>query len=153
MSDPSNAEVFEQAQRLLENEDYGRSAIARLDEADSADDFAEAFYELWTEKNGASPAYGDDRQSLWELTLKHLRLRFCGADDSLRTQIETYRKNAGSAPLLTGVVFYLVSAAGLPIDPMMATVVILYILKFGLDVFCEYTEPQAEKTLPSSDSR
>ncbi len=32
----------------------------------------------------------------------------------------------------------------LPIAPGIATIIVLYILKIGLDIFCEYTEPISE---------
>jgi divalent metal cation (Fe/Co/Zn/Cd) transporter len=56
-------------------------------------------------------------------------------------------KNPGSTPLLTGLIVSLVGVAathGLPLDPAIATIVVLYILKIGLNIFCEYTEPTAE---------
>jgi hypothetical protein len=34
------------------------------------------------------------------------------------------------------------TTAGLPIDPAIATIVVLYLVKIGLNVFCEYTEPK-----------
>jgi len=34
-----------------------------------------------------------------------------------------------------------VGAAGLPIDPAIATVVVLYIVKVGINIFCEYIKP------------
>ncbi|MBE9198754.1 MULTISPECIES: hypothetical protein [unclassified Nodularia (in: cyanobacteria)] len=50
--------------------------------------------------------------------------------------------------LLSGLIVSLVGLAttnGLPIDRAIATVIVLYILKIGLNIFCDYTEPPAEK--------
>ncbi|MFB8787816.1 MAG: hypothetical protein U7123_02995 [Potamolinea sp.] len=35
----------------------------------------------------------------------------------------------------------LVGTGGFPIDPAIATIVVLYIVKIGLNIFCDYTEP------------
>ncbi|RUS94756.1 hypothetical protein DSM107003_34330 [Trichormus variabilis SAG 1403-4b] len=106
------------------------------------------FEDLWVEKNGQSRTLVEDK-SLWQVTLKVLRRELCG-DEGFRSQIKEYSKNPGSAPLLTGLIVSLVGLAGLPIDPAIATVVVLYILKIGLNIFCEYTEPPADSagTLP-----
>ena len=54
-----------------------------------------------------------------------------------------YSKNPTSAPLLTGLIVAVVSSAGLPIDPEIATVIVLYILKVGINIFCEYIKPDS----------
>ena len=100
-----------------------------------------SFHELCLKEYGTLPEMGPGK-SLWEVTLKNLRQELCG-DDSFRTKVQEYSKNPGSTPLLTGLIVYLVGMAGLPLDPAIATVVVLYILKIGLNIFCEYTEPAA----------
>jgi hypothetical protein len=109
-----------------------------------------AFQDLWQEKNGQAMMGGD--KSLLQITLKALRNELCG-DDGFRGQIKEYSKNPGSSPLLTGVIVSLVglaSSSGLPLDPAIATVIVLYILKIGVNIFCDYTEPPAASggTLP-----
>ena len=44
----------------------------------------------------------------------------------------------------------LASSSGLPLDPAIATMIVLYILKIGVNIFCDYTEPPAASggTLP-----
>jgi divalent metal cation (Fe/Co/Zn/Cd) transporter len=46
----------------------------------------------------------------------------------------------------------LASSSGLPLDPAIATMIVLYILKIGVNIFCDYTEPPAASggTLPSA---
>jgi hypothetical protein len=109
-----------------------------------------AFQDLCQEKNGQAIMGGD--KSLLQITLKALRNELCG-DDGFRGQIKEYTKNPGSSPLLTGVIVSLVglaSSSGLPLDPAIATVIVLYILKIGVNIFCDYTEPPAASggTLP-----
>jgi len=113
-------------------------------------DMETAFQDLWQEKNGQAIMGGD--KSLLQITLKALRNELCG-DDGFRGQLREYTRNPGSSPLLTGVIVSLVglaSSSGLPLDPAIATVIVLYILKIGVNIFCDYTEPPAASggTLP-----
>ena len=80
---------------------------------------------------------------LWQSTLKVLREEVCG-DEGFRSKILDYNQNPGSASLMTGAIVYLVGLTTLPIDPAIATIVVLYILKVGLNIFCEYTEPESD---------
>jgi hypothetical protein len=103
-----------------------------------------AFEDLWLKKHRQEPT--QQKKSFWQVTLKVLREEICG-DDGFRGQVSEYTKNPGSAPLLTGAIVSLVGIAGangLPLDPAIATIVVLYILKIGVNIFCEYTEPAAE---------
>ncbi|MBD2521722.1 hypothetical protein [Nostoc sp. FACHB-133] len=53
----------------------------------------------------------------------------------------------GSAPLLTGLIVSLTTLSGLPFDPAISNVIVLYLLKVGLRIFCEYTQPVDEPEL------
>jgi hypothetical protein len=118
-------------------QDYApaKQALATLETHDGRLDTA--FDQLWIEKNGSPPFLQD--KSLWEVTLEVLRNELCG-NDGFRAQVKQYTKNPGSTPLLTGLIVYLIGIAGMPIDPAIATVIVLYILKVGLNIFCKYTE-------------
>ena len=99
-----------------------------------------SFDELWFENNNLE-SY--NLKSLWQTTLKVLRAELCG-NDGLRAQFKEYTKNPGSTPLLTGLIVAIVglgASSGIPIDPTIATIVVLYLLKISLNIFCEYTEP------------
>jgi hypothetical protein len=103
-----------------------------------------AFEDLWVKKHRQESI--QQKKSFWQVTLKVLREEICG-DDGFRDQVSEYTKNPGSAPLLTGAIVSLVGIAGahgLPLDPAIATIVVLYILKIGVNIFCEYTEPATE---------
>jgi len=130
-------------QAILPNDDPAQDAIAVL--KDHNGDIEASFEELYFQQHGSIPDFPD--KSLWEVTLNQLRQELCG-DDSFRTKVQEYSKNPGSTPLLTGLIVYLVGLAGLPLDPAIATVVVLYILKIGLNIFCQYTEPSDSKSLP-----
>ena len=131
------AEMNEMRQML---QDYApaQEAFAMLDKHKGRLDTS--FDELWFENNNIE-SY--NRKSLWETTLKVLRAELCG-NDGLRAQFKDYTKNPGSAPLLTGLIVAIVglgASSGIPNDPSIATIVVLYLLKIGLNIFCEYTEP------------
>ncbi len=133
----------------LKDYDPALEALTVLEEQDG--EIEASFEQLWVNNIGPLPQMAGDK-SLWQITLKQLRQEICG-DDSFRTKLQEYSKNPGSAPLLTGVIVSLVGLAaanGLPLDPAIATIVVLYILKIGLNIFCEYTEPPAEP--PANDS-
>ncbi len=131
------AEMNEMRQML---QDYApaQEAFAMLEKHNGRLDTS--FDELWFENNNIE-SY--NRKSLWETTLKVLRAELCG-NDGLRAQFKDYTKNPGSAPLLTGLIVAVVglgASSGIPIDPSIATIVVLYLLKICLNIFCEYTEP------------
>jgi hypothetical protein len=130
---------------MLRDYDPAREALAALEEQDGR--MEASFDQLWIEKNGQPPDMPEGK-SLWQITLSQLRQEVCG-DEGVRSQIKEYSKNPGSAPLLTGLIVSLVGLAaahGLPLDPAIATIVVLYILKIGLNIFCEYTEPPSDQS-------
>ena len=86
-------------------------------------------------------AMGEVR-SLKEATLTVLRRELCG-DEGFRGLVKGYVSKSQNATLLTGAIAYILESVTLPfsISPAIATLVVLYVLKVGLDIFCEYTQP------------
>lgn len=123
-------------QQLLQDYQPAQEAMAVLEKHDGR--FDASFDQLWSEKNGIQD-YGEG-ESLWEVTKRVLRQEICG-DEGFRSKLSDYNKNPGSASLLTGAIVYLVGLTSLPINPAIATIIVLYIVKVGLNIFCEYTEP------------
>ncbi len=122
-------------QQLLQKYEPAQEAFAILEKNQGRLDAS--FDELWEKKNGI-PTYG--KKSLWKVMLGELRKELCG-NDGFRGKVKDYTNNPGSAPLLTGLIVSLVGIAGangLPIDPAIATIVVLYVVKIGLNTFCEY---------------
>ena len=139
---------IEAMRELMPDYTPGLEAMDHLEKHNG--DMETAFQDLWQAKNGQ--AMMGDSKSLLQITLKTLRNELCG-DDGFRGQLKEYTKNPGNSPLLTGLIVSLVSIAsvhGLPLDPAIATVIVLYILKIGVNIFCDYTEPPAASggTLP-----
>ena len=137
----THAEMNEMRQML---QDYApaQEAFAMLEKHNGRLD--KSFDELWVENPNSGPFIQEkNRKSLWQVTLKTLRAELCG-NDGLRAQFKDYTKNPGSTPLLTGLIVAVVglgASSGIPIDPSIATIVVLYLLKISLNIFCEYTEP------------
>ncbi|MEH2167916.1 MAG: hypothetical protein V7K41_14820 [Nostoc sp.] len=44
-----------------------------------------------------------------------------------------------------GSLVIVAAAHGIPIDGAIATIVVLYIFKIGINVLCKYTEPESER--------
>ncbi len=134
-------------QQLLQDYEPAQEAFAILEKNQGRLDAS--FDELWAEKTGQmyDPSKG---KSVWQSTLKVLRDELCG-DDGFRAQFQEYTKNPGSAPLLTGLIVSLTTLSGLPLDPAISTVIVLYLLKVGLKIFCEYTEPETDAKLPAAE--
>jgi hypothetical protein len=136
-------EEVQQVQQLLQTAHSPEAAsmqeaISTLERRNG--DLETSFQELWQDEVGDLGAADPEGRSLWEVTLKVLRQEVCG-DEGFRSKILDYNKNPGSASILTGAIVYLVGLTTLPINPAIATIVVLYIIKVGLNIFCEYTEP------------
>jgi hypothetical protein len=130
-----NSIEIQAKQQLLQDYSPAQEALTVLKENNGKLDTS--FDQLWEEKNGRQDyAPGE---SLWEVTLRVLRQEICG-DEGFRSKILDYNKNPGSASLITGAIVYLVGLTTLPINPAIATIIVLYIVKVGLNIFCEYTE-------------
>jgi hypothetical protein len=70
----------------------------------------------------------------------------CGENESFRSLIKDIKKNPNKAIALTAAITYLVNLAGIPfpVEPALATAVVLYIAHIGIDVFCEWSTPTAK---------
>ena len=126
-----------QKRQLLQNYDPAQEALTVLEQNQGQLD--QAFDQLWNQTH-ESKTFGDEKRSLWKVTLEVLRTEICG-DEGFRSKILDYNKNPGSASLLTGLIVYLVEVTTIAISPAIATIIVLYIIKVGLNIFCQYTKP------------
>jgi len=76
-----------------------------------------------------------------------LRDELCG-NEGFRARLSDYTKSPENAVLLTAAITSLMALTAIPLDPSIATIVILYILKIGLNVYCKYTDGGDGGTLP-----
>ena len=100
-----------------------------------------SFNKLWQEKKQQTPPIMPEGKSLWQVTLKVLREELCG-EEGFQAKVKQYLKNPKSAGAFSAIVGYLVGIAAL--EPAIASIIVLYILKVGLNIFCEYTQTNEE---------
>ena len=98
--------------------------------------------DMLVETYGAPAEFG--QPSLWDVTRDVLRTELC-SDEGFRGRIRDYVAKPQQATFLTGAIIYLVEQVALPftISPSLAALVVLYVAKVGLDIFCQYTAPPA----------
>jgi hypothetical protein len=137
MSTQLTSAEIENFSEMLQGYSPSKTALMTLSENNGQ--IEQSFEQLWTEKYGKQD-FGN--KSIWQSTLTVLRQELCG-EEGIQNQVKEYSKNPTSAPLLTGLIVAVVGAAGLPIDPAIATVIVLYILKVGINIFCEYIKPDS----------
>jgi hypothetical protein len=125
--------------QLLQDYAPAQKTLNLLNETNG--DLEKSFEELWIEKQGQQDIV---KTKLWQSTVTVFRQELCGKE-GFQNQVKEYNKNPTSAPLLTGLIVSVVHLVGFPIDPAIATVVVLYILKVGINIFCEYINPEATK--------
>lgn len=133
---------IQQIQRILKDEP-AQKALSTLEQNNG--NLEASFDILWQEQFGIQE-YGKGK-SLLQLVLDEIRAEICG-DEGLRGKLKEYTNNPGSASLLNSIIGSLVTVAalnGIPIDGAIATIVALYILKIGLNVFCKYTASEGEE--------
>lgn len=131
-----NFTEIDQMQELLHDYSPAEEAMELLKKHNGRLDTT--FEQLWTDANGTEALEAE--KSIWQVTLKVMRDELCG-HEGFRTILNEYLKNPGNAALLTTLVVTLSQITTLPINPAIATMIILYILKVGIGIFCEYTEP------------
>ena len=123
------------------------AALSKLKENNGRLDIT--FDQLWSEANGLE-SFGPQK-SLWEVTVKVLRQELCG-NEGFRGKLSEYIKKPEDAALLTALIISVVQLTTLPINPAIATIIVLYILKIGLNIFCEYTESSPESKTSADSS-
>ncbi|BAY47341.1 hypothetical protein SAMD00079811_49590 [Scytonema sp. HK-05] len=142
MNTQLTASEIQEIQQLLKDEP-AQKALSTLEQNNG--NLEASFDILWQEQFGIQE-YGKGK-SLLQLVLDEIRAEICG-DEGLRGKPKEYTNNPGSASLLNSIIGSLVTVAalnGIPIDGAIATIIVLYILKIGLNVFCKYTKPEGEE--------
>lgn len=122
--------------QLLQDYTPAQKALTTLQQTNG--NLEQSFEELWLEEHG-SQEFGTAK--LWQSTLTVFRQELCGKE-GFQNQVKEFNKNPTSAPLLTEIIVAVVSSSGVPIDPAIATVIVLYILKVGINIFCEYIKSE-----------
>jgi hypothetical protein len=139
MTTQLTATEIQNISQLLQDYAPAQKPLILLNETNG--DLEKSFEELWTEQHGQQDFV---KTKLWQSTVTVFRQELCGKE-GFQNQVKEYNKNPTSAPLLTGLIVSVVHSVGFPIDPAIATVVVLYILKVGINIFCDYINPEATK--------
>jgi hypothetical protein len=85
----------------------------------------------------------NDRPKIWPLLKTRIMQEICGENESFRSMIKDIKKNPSNAIMVTSPITYLVNLSGIPfpVEPALATGILLYIAHIGIDVFCEWSTP------------
>ena len=118
--------------QLLQDYTPAQKALTTLHNTNG--NLEQSFEDLWLEEHGQQE-FGTAK--LWQSTLTVFRQELCGKE-GFQNQVKEFNKNPTSAPLLTGLIMAVVHSVGIPLDPAIATIIVLYILKVGINIFCEY---------------
>jgi len=122
-----DSEAFEEALRVLK---------------DHGGDLEEGFAALFVERNGVQNFA--DRRAILQAVLDVMRDEICG-EKGLRDKLSEYTSDPTRAvPLLSAVeaLKNLAHLKGLPIDTTLVVLLVLYVAKVGLKLFCRFSEVQ-----------
>ena len=136
---------------ILQDDDFAQKALATLEKTDGR--FYASFDELLSEASGLTKSY--ELARLRQGMLKQLR-EAVGGNDSFGTKFQEYSQNLESKPVLRDLIASLVRLVAdqeFPLDPAIAMLVVLYMLKIGLNIFCEYTETSTKPPTDAPESR
>jgi hypothetical protein len=137
-----NRSEIQDFQQMAKGDVSLEAAAAALDENDG--DLVAAFDQLWVERYGVQQM--GNHKSFFQIAVDVLKEEICG-DKGFRTQLEAWKKDPKSATMLTGAIIYLSNLAhakGLPLDPTLSTMVVLYLSRLSLDTFCRYLQQPSE---------
>jgi hypothetical protein len=121
--------------QLLPRYRPGHPAIAALNQYDRRLDVS--FDHLCAQTIGAPLVVeSGDPKSFWNTTLDGLRAALCN-DPTFQAKLDTYHLKPNNSALFTDLVRYLIGRSGMPLDPAMGILLLVYLLKVGLQGFCE----------------
>jgi hypothetical protein len=138
---PSPAELQQYRQAIASIPE----AATAIDQLEQTQDFEATIEALFDAQAGSPQVFGgpSDRPKIWPIVKNRLMQEVCGEDESFRSMIKDIKKNPSNAIMVTGAITYLINLSGIPfpIEPALATGIILYIAHIGIDVFCEWSNP------------
>lgn len=139
MLESANLSVNELSTLETNLQEYAPAQVA-IDQIKAADgDLNLALESMLVNEFGPQPTFAS--RSLWEVTKETLREELCG-DEGFLGKVKAYSAEPQKATALTALVIYIVEQTALTISPAFAALVVLYIAKVGLKMFCKYTEPE-----------
>lgn len=136
---------------ILQGDDSAQKALTTLEQYDGR--FYDSFDELLSQVSGQTKSY--DLARLRQAMLKQVREQLC-ENDHFATTFQEYSHDPGSTALFARLI---VSLQGLAATqefsrtPALAAMVVFYIVKIGLNIFCEYTETSVKPATDDPKSR
>ncbi|MBE9028662.1 hypothetical protein IQ266_02675 [filamentous cyanobacterium LEGE 11480] len=118
-------------------------AASAIDLLEQTQDFEATIEQLFQAQAGTPQTFstGGDRPKIWSILKTRLMQEICGDDESFRSMIKDIKKHPSNAIVVTGAITYLINLSGIPfpVEPALATGIVLYIAHIGIDVFCEWS--------------
>lgn len=136
---------------ILQGDDSAQKALTTLEQYDGR--FYDSFDELLSQVSGQTKSY--ELARLRQAMLKQVREQLCENDD-FGTTLEEYSHNPGNTTLFAGLIASLeelAAAQEFPFTPALAAMVVFYLVKIGLNIFCEYTETSVKPPTDDPQSR
>ena len=137
--------------KILQGDDSAQKALTTLEQYDGR--FYDSLDELLREVSGQTKSY--ELAHLRQAMLKQVREQLC-ENDHFRTTFQEYRHHPGSTPLFAQLIVSLEGLAAtqeFPFVPAIAAMIVFYIVKIGLNIFCEYTETSVKPPTDDPESR
>lgn len=138
-------------QQILQGDDSAQKALTTLEKFDGR--FYDSFDELLSQVSGQTKSY--ELARLRQATLKQVREQLC-ENDHFATTFQEYSHEPGSTALFARLIVCLEGLAAtqeFPFAPAIAAMVVFYIVKIGLNIFCEYTETSVKTPTDDPQSR
>jgi hypothetical protein len=138
-------------QQILQGDDSAQKALTTLEQYDGR--FYDSFDELLREVSGQTKSYELAR---WrQAMLKQVREQLC-ENDNFGTTLQEYSHHPGSTALFAQLIVSLedlAAAQEFPFARAIAAMIVFYIVKIGLNIFCEYTETSVKPPTDDPQSR
>ncbi|AFZ21639.1 hypothetical protein [Allocoleopsis franciscana] len=123
---------------ILQGDDSAQKALTTLEQYDGR--FYDSFDELLSQVSGPTKSY--DLARLRQAMLKQVREQLC-ENEHFGTRFQEYSHDLASTALFAQLIVCLeelAAAQEFPFAPAIAAMVVFYLVKIGLNIFCEYTE-------------
>jgi hypothetical protein len=136
---------------ILQGDGSAQKALTTLEQYDGR--FYDSFDELLMEVSGQTKSY--ELARLRQAMLRQAREQLCD-NDNFGTTVQEYSHNPGSTALFARLIVSLEELAAtqkFPFAPALAAMIVFYIVKIGLNIFCEYTETSAKPPMDDPQSR
>lgn len=138
-------------QQILQGDDSAQKALTTLEQYGGR--FYDSLDELLSQVSGQTKSY--DLARLRQAMLKQVREQLC-ENEHFGTTFQEYSHDLASTALFAQLIVSLeelAAAQEFPFAPAIAAMIVFYLVKIGLNIFCEYTETSAKPPMDDPQSR